>query len=148
MPLALFILVGCELLGEIIRTTCHLPVPGPVVGMFLLAGALGLRTRLTGTRTPPAPLKPAAETLIANMGLLFVPAGVGLIAQFGLIRQQWLPISVALLGSTILSLGVTGLVMHHLLRRNPPPSISPTAATAQGQAPTPVVPRPDQRPAA
>ncbi|MFT8676143.1 MAG: CidA/LrgA family protein, partial [Acetobacter sp.] len=68
MPLALFILVGCELLGEIIRTTCHLPVPGPVVGMFLLAGALGLRTRLTGTRTPPAPRNPAAETRLANMG--------------------------------------------------------------------------------
>ncbi|MBO1326677.1 CidA/LrgA family protein [Acetobacter sp. TBRC 12305] len=118
MPVALLILAGCELLGEVIRAACHLPIPGPVIGMFVLAAALGLRTGLTGQKKTPAPLKPAAETLIANMGLLFVPAGVGIIAQFGLIRHQWLPISAALLGSTVLSLGVTGLVMHKLLLLN------------------------------
>lgn len=116
MPVALLILAGCELLGELIRAACHLPAPGPVIGMFLLAAALGVRTKLTRNEKTPAPLKPAAETLIGNMGLLFVPAGVGIIAQFGLIRKEWLPISVALVGSTILSLIVTGLVMHRLMR--------------------------------
>jgi len=50
------------------------------------------------------------------MGLLFVPAGVGIIAEAGLLRQQWLPIVAALLGSTVLSIAVTGLVMHWLTR--------------------------------
>jgi holin-like protein len=118
MPTALLILVGCELLGEFIRALCHLPIPGPVIGMFILAAALGVRIKLIKSPKTPAPLKPAAETLIGNMGLLFVPAGVGIIAQFVLIRREWIPISVALIGSTILSLIVTGLIMHRLMRHS------------------------------
>ena len=60
-----------------------------------------------------------AEGLIANMGLLFVPAGVGIIAEAGVIRKEWLPIIVAVAGSTILSLIVTALVMHWTLPRTP-----------------------------
>ncbi|GAA4501723.1 CidA/LrgA family protein [Gluconacetobacter tumulicola] len=112
----MLILVGCQLLGELLRATFQLPIPGPVIGMFLLALALGLRARRTGNDSTPAPLKPAAEGLIANMGLLFVPAGVGIIAEAGVIRKEWLPILVAVAGSTILSLIVTALVMHWTLR--------------------------------
>jgi putative effector of murein hydrolase LrgA (UPF0299 family) len=115
MPAALLILVGCQLLGELIRNAFKLPVPGPVIGMFLLAAALGLRAKATNDIVTPAPLRPAAETLIANMGLLFVPAGVGIIAEFGLVREQWLPIAAALIGSTILSIAVTGLVMQWIM---------------------------------
>jgi holin-like protein len=50
------------------------------------------------------------------MGLLFVPAGVGVIVEFGVLRQNWLPILAGLLLSTILGLIVTGLVMHHVSR--------------------------------
>lgn len=116
MTSAMLILVGCQLLGELLRATFQLPIPGPVIGMFLLALALGLRATRTGNDRTPAPLKPAAEELIANMGLLFVPAGVGIIAEAGVIRKEWLPILVAVAGSTILSLIVTALVMHWTLR--------------------------------
>lgn len=50
------------------------------------------------------------------MGLLFVPAGVGIIAEFGLVRKEWLPIAAALVGSTVLSIAATGLVMHWITR--------------------------------
>jgi holin-like protein len=116
MPAALLILVGCQLLGELLREGFHLPIPGPVIGMFLLATGLGVRARLIGNGATPPPLKAASGTLIANMGLLFVPAGVGIIAEFGLVRREWLPIAVALVCSTILSIAVTGLVMHWITR--------------------------------
>ncbi|MGY3595320.1 putative effector of murein hydrolase LrgA (UPF0299 family) [Bradyrhizobium sp. USDA 4341] len=51
------------------------------------------------------------------MGLLFVPAGVGLIAETGVPRAEWLPIAAGLIGSTLLSFAVTGLVMHWSIRR-------------------------------
>jgi holin-like protein len=132
MPIALLLLTGCELLGEFIRAACHLPVPGPVIGMFLLAGALGVRIKLTGASRTPIPLKTAAETLIANMGLLFVPAGVGIIAESDLIRKEWIPISIALVGSTMLSLVVTGLVMHHLMRFSSRRRVTVTEAVGHG----------------
>jgi holin-like protein len=116
MPVALLILVGCQLLGELLREAFKLPVPGPVIGMLLLAAALGVRTKVAGDATTPVSLRSAAETLIGNMGLLFVPAGVGIIAEFGLLRKEWLPIVAALIGSTILSIAVTGLVMHWMMR--------------------------------
>jgi holin-like protein len=112
MLAAFLSLVGCQLVGELIRQALHLPLPGPVIGMFLLATVLGLRGRRTNKAAIPQSLDTMAETLIAYMGLLFVPAGVGIVAQLGLLRQEWLPILVGVLGSTILSVAVTGLVMH------------------------------------
>ncbi len=114
---AFLLLLLCELAGEIVRTLLHLPVPGPVIGMAVLAALLIARDR--GRRHeafPASSLDAVANQLIASLGLLFVPAGVGVIAQAGLLRSQWLPILGGLVGSTLLSLAVTALVMHHVAR--------------------------------
>lgn len=111
---AILALVGCELAGEVIREATHLTVPGPVIGMFLLAAILAARRGRNGDPIPPA-LGQTAETLISVMGLLFVPAGVGIIAEADLLREQWRPILAALLGSTVLSTAVTGVVMHRVM---------------------------------
>lgn len=115
---AILVLLSFELLGEGLQTGLHLPVPGPVIGMLLLAAALVLRDRrrVRGADEGRSPLDRTAATLLEYMGLLFVPAGVGIIAEAGLLRRDWLPILVGLAGSTVLSLGVTGLVMHRLIR--------------------------------
>ena len=118
MPLALAILVGCQLVGEVLRETLRIPLPGPLIGMFLLAFIL-----VANRRGSPAPvedprssLRGAASALISNMGLLFVPAGVGVIVQATVLRAQWLPILMGLVVSTVLGLIVTGLVMQHVTR--------------------------------
>ncbi|HEX3992166.1 MAG TPA: CidA/LrgA family protein [Acetobacteraceae bacterium] len=118
MPTAFLILVGCELIGEVLRRVFHLPLPGPVIGMSLLALALtvGGDGQAPGVTDQYSHLTRTANALITNMGLLFVPAGVGVIAEFGVLRQNWLPILVGLLASTVLGLVVTGLVMHRLCR--------------------------------
>jgi holin-like protein len=118
MPIAILILVGCELIGEVLRRALHLPLPGPVIGMFLLAVALivGGDDQAVGVPDKYSQLSRTANAFIANMGLLFVPAGVGVIAEFGVLQQNWLPILVGLLLSTVLGLVVTGLVMHRVCR--------------------------------
>lgn len=83
--------------------------------MFLLAAILALRGGKADGAIP-ASLDRAADVLISHMGLLFVPAGVGIIAEAGLLQQQWLSIVAALLGSTVLSIAVTGLVMYWVTR--------------------------------
>jgi len=118
MPAAFAILVGLQLVGEVLRQTLHLPLPGPLIGMFLLTVVLVARgsAGAAAERAVPPPLLTAANGLIANMGLLFVPAGVGIIAEFGVLRREWLAILAGLLVSTVLGLAVTGLVMHHVTR--------------------------------
>lgn len=117
---ALLVLLACELAGNALHQKLGLPVPGAVIGMSILAAALAFRKESASTRSPPiiASLEQTAETLIRHMGLLFVPAGVGLIAEIGVLRSEWLPIAVGLIGSTLLSLAVTGLVMHWSIRRS------------------------------
>jgi holin-like protein len=113
---ASLILIACELVGELVRSAFDLPVPGPVIGMFCLGGILAVRKDRPGRPAIPEPLGQTAEALISHMGLLFVPAGVGIIAEVELLRTEWLPIAAGLVGSTVLSLAVTGLVMHWMSR--------------------------------
>ncbi len=103
-------LIGAQLTGELLRQLFHLPLPGSVIGMFILAIGLLLRRDI---QSHSAELTNVANTLITNMGLLFVPAGVGIVAEGDLLRHYWFPILVGLVFSTVLGLLVTGLVMHH-----------------------------------
>jgi len=118
LPFAFAVLIGCQLVGEVVRQALRLPLPGPLIGMFLLTLVLmaGGSVRQAVTPREPSSLDRAANGLIANMGLLFVPAGVGVVAQMDVLRREWLPILAGLLVSTVLGLLVTGLVMHHVSR--------------------------------
>lgn len=93
-----------QLAGEIIARLAGLPLPGPVLGMAMLVVALFLRPALAEK------LGALVDGLLANLGLLFIPAGVGVSLHLGLLREEWLPILVALVGSTIAGIVVTALV--------------------------------------
>ncbi len=108
----IFILLLFQLAGEALRAITHIKVPGPVIGMVLLAAFYILRRR-----DPEPALEQAADGLLSWLGLLFVPAGVGIVANLALLRAAWLPISVSLVGSTFLTLVVTAWIMHRLGRR-------------------------------
>ena len=100
-----------QCIGEILVRWTGLPVPGPVVGMVLLFVTLILRKGASKS------LQGSASSLLSHLSLLFVPAGVGVMQHFDRVTSEWLPIAVALLVSTVLTLGVTALVMRHLLAR-------------------------------
>ncbi len=106
------VLLAAQLAGEALRRLLHLPLPGPVLGMALLAAALLLQKR-----EPDAALVKTSNGLLQWLGLLFIPAGAGVVASMGLLRSAWLPITVALLLSTVLTIAATDLVMQWLLRR-------------------------------
>ncbi|QKJ86852.1 CidA/LrgA family protein [Paramixta manurensis] len=114
---AFALLIVAQLIGELLRRLLHLPLPGPVIGMFILALAIIFRGGSKSIDQPDNALKKVAEGLIGNMGILFVPAGVGIITEGGLLRTYWLPILIGLVCSTILGMLATALVIHHLSRR-------------------------------
>ncbi len=107
---ALTLLVLCQFAGEIVARGADLPVPGPVVGLLLLFIGLLARERL-GRGGPSQDLKAASQGLLGNLGLLFVPAGVGVVTQLDVLGQNWLPIAVSIIVSTLLGLAVAGWVM-------------------------------------
>lgn len=125
VPAALFALLACQLAGEVARNLLGLPVPGPVLGMMLLTAVLAVRRRRRGPGAPSeaSALDRVSGALLKHMGLLFVPAGVGVVAEAAVIRQQWLPLLAGVVGSTVLSLAVTGFVMHRLSAGRPPEAV-------------------------
>ncbi len=145
MPMAFLVLLGFQLLGEVIRSATHVPLPGPVIGMFLLTVALVFReqggrehdSREHDSRGPShrTPLSTTAEGLIRNMGLLFVPAGVGIMAEAPMLQREWVPILAGVVGSTILGIIATGTVMHRATR---------TAGNGAGRAEAGSEPRPSR----
>ncbi|HPE61906.1 MAG TPA: CidA/LrgA family protein [Thiolinea sp.] len=99
------VLLIYQLVGEVITRLLQLPVPGPVIGMLLLFVSLFLHRNLEQR------LDSASTSLLAHLSLLFVPAGVGVIVHFGRIGEQWLPILLALILGTLLTLAATALIM-------------------------------------
>lgn len=112
---ALTLLLLCQFVGEVISRGIGLPVPGPVLGMLFLLAGLVIRDSF-GRRGPPEGLKVAAQGLLGNLGLLFVPAGVGVVTQLDVLERNWLAVAVAIVVSTFLALIVTGWVMQRLAR--------------------------------
>ena len=107
---ALALLLSCPLAGEILTRALDLAVPGPVIGLALLAVLAIVHARIVGAETSAiekTDLGVTASALLGSLGLLFVPAGVGIVQQLPLISAYALPIFVALLVSTVLTLIVT-----------------------------------------
>lgn len=110
MLAALTLLLVYQLAGEAIVHFARLPVPGPVVGMLLLF------LTLLGRGRAPEWLRSTCQALLAHLSLLFVPAGVGVMVHFQRLGAEWLPLAVALVASTVITIGVTALVMRWLQR--------------------------------
>ena len=108
MVRGLTLLLLFQLCGEFISRMFDLPIPGNVLGMGLLL--LGLMTNLVDIKW----LEEAAELLLSNMALFFVPAGVGVMVYGDLIAAEWLPISVATILSTFVVMAVTGKLAQKL----------------------------------
>lgn len=104
----LTVILVCQLAGELIAMSAGLPLPGPVIGMAILLTGLLLRGSV------PEDLAKVGDALLDNLSLLFVPAGVGVMLHAGLFGRDWLPISIALVASTLATIAVTALVMSWL----------------------------------
>jgi len=89
-----------QVLGEALALVMPLNLPGPVIGLLLLWPALAnrwIRERISAV----------AEFLLANLSLLFVPVGVGVIIHLDVLAPIWWQILLILVLSTVLGLVVT-----------------------------------------
>ncbi len=111
-PLAGFAwLLLLQTAGELLSRGLSLSLPGPVIGMLLLLGAL----RSDRVRVPVAS---CADFLLAHLSLLFVPVAVGVMACLPLLRDYGLRLLVVLVVSTWIGIAVTAFVLQHLFPRS------------------------------
>lgn len=107
---ALLAILLCQLAGEATVRALSLPLPGPVLGMVLMVLALRLSPRLL------ALVSPLARGLLANMSLLFIPAGVGVVGHAAILGASGGPLFLALFGSTVLAIAVGALTFAAVAR--------------------------------
>lgn len=103
-------LLVLQLIGTIVIRVTGIPLPGPVVGMLLLF------VYLLARGATPAPFERTARGLLQNLALLFVPAGVGIIAHLHAVAEQWIALSVTIVASAAITLVVTAATLHWLLK--------------------------------
>lgn len=106
-------LLVCQLIGEVLVRLVHVEVPGAVVGMLLLFAVLQWRRIGSG-----ADVVRAADVLLRHMQLLFVPAGVGIVAYVSTLRADAVPVVLGLVGSWVLGLVAVGWSATLLGRRS------------------------------
>lgn len=85
-----------------------LPLAAPVTGLILLYAELVVRREL------PDELGVLADRVLQALGMLFVPAGVGVIAHLNVLKAEAIPILAAVIGGTAITLAVTMLVVNQI----------------------------------
>lgn len=107
---ALFLLIVLQLAGEAAAAALDLTIPGPVIGMAALFLILSLRGAAS------EPLERTARGFLDNLGLLFVPAGVGVTLHLATVAESWAAIVAAVVGGTLLAMAATALLFRRLAR--------------------------------
>lgn len=110
MVAAFAVLLVFQLVGEVAVQLLGLPLPGPLVGMLLLFGALVARGSL------PESLAGAATGLLSHLMLLFIPAVTGVMMYFDRIGREWLALLAACILGAAITLAVTALTLRWMLR--------------------------------
>jgi len=95
-------------LGTIIQLFFNLPLPGTVLGLILLLLALSLRI------VKIEMIEDICEVLISHMSFLFIPAGVGLMTSFDMLKGKVIAFSIIIVISTFVVWIVTAYVVKFL----------------------------------
>lgn len=95
-------------LGELLSKFALPLVPGPVFGL------MALLAYLLAKGSVGASLEQVANTFSQHLGLLFVPAAVGVVMFWPQLQTHALAVIVALVGSVALTMAVTGLILKAL----------------------------------
>jgi holin-like protein len=110
MIASLSLILICQLIGEVIVRGLRVAVPGPVIGLMLLLVLLLLRDRFPSLARGPLRnegVEQASRGLLANLSLLFVPAGVGVVQKLDLLAEHGIAIIAVLAISVVVTLLAT-----------------------------------------
>lgn len=107
----LAILLGFQIAGVFFEQVLHIPLPGSVLGMMLLA--LALFSGVIQLKWVEQP----ANFLLRHMMVFFVPLTVGIWLYFGYLGEHLLVVGAGLIATTLIVLIAVGHTVQFLMRR-------------------------------
>ena len=105
------IIMGFTLLGEALQRLIPLPIPASVYGLALLFAALCLKL------VKVEQVKETGAFLTSILPILFVSPAVGIVEDWGLIADRLIPILLLLIGSTVVTFGISGRITQAFLKK-------------------------------
>ena len=103
------IILAVTFIGDILKHLIPLPIPANIYGMVLML--LALKTKII----PIDKVKDTAIFLIEIMPLMFIPAAVGLLTTWDVLKNIYIFIILITLLSTIIVMGVSGKVTQFVI---------------------------------
>jgi len=107
-----FLLILCiTFVGELVKYVLPLPIPASIYGMVILF--VGLMTGHIKLYS----VKEVGKFLIEIMPVMFIPAAVGLLDSWSVLRPTIVPVIVITVLTTIIVMVVTGRVTQNVIRK-------------------------------
>ena len=100
----IFLILLFYFVGESVSYLIKGFVPGSILGMIFLFLSLQLKI------VKPDNVSSVANVFTKNMAIFFIPAGAGLMANFGLLSKFWMSIIITCSISTALVIAVVALI--------------------------------------
>jgi holin-like protein len=110
MLTGILLLMVFNLLGFALVALLDLPIPAPVAGLVALLAFLLVRGSI------PDSLAQATSRLLPLLPLFLIPASAGVVEYGALVRNEWLPILLALVISLLVSFLVTPFLFRLFVR--------------------------------
>ena len=105
LMLQIGLVFGICLLGQVIAAVLPIAFPGSVISMVLLFLLLVFKVVRVDH------IRQKADFLLKNMAFFFIPAGVGIVAQFDAIKNSIPALLVVIVVTSVLTFGSTALVV-------------------------------------
>lgn len=105
------IILLVSFIGELLKCVIPLPVPASIYGIILLFLCLELKIiRVESVRG-------VSRFLIEIMPVMFIPAAVGLLESWSVVKTEWLPYLTITTVTTVVVMAVSGRVTQGVIRR-------------------------------
>ncbi len=110
MIVGILLIMVFQFAGEVTVSSLNLTFPGSLCGLIYLLLCL------LCSGGPSKATDDAASTLLANFGLMFVPAGSAIVVFMDVLRDRWFAISFALVFATLGSIAIAGSIAETRIR--------------------------------
>ncbi len=109
------IIIAFSFAGEILHYFLPIPIPASIYGIVLLFMFLELHL------LPEEAVADVGMFLVDILPILFIPAAVGLMDSWDILKSSWLLYLVVIVISTVVVMAVAGLVTQAVMRHRKKP---------------------------
>ncbi len=105
------IIIAFSFVGELFHYFIPLPIPASIYALVLLFLALEFKL------VKVSDIQQTSAFLISAMPVMFIPAAVGLLDSWGIVKTALVPYLVITVASTLIVMGASGLVTQAVIKK-------------------------------